>query len=89
MNSSNPITSVKDWFTFVVAVITCVAGVIFWVQSSSNHKFDTVEKEISQLKEEITKIREDNSKILRVVGRLEGQLIRINGRDQTSSGKLK
>jgi len=89
MNPPNSINSIKDWFTFVVAIITCVAGVIFWVQSSSNHKFDTVEKEISQLKKEITKIREDNSKILRVVGRQEGQLIRINDLDPTRSEKLK
>ena len=47
MTQSNNIENIKDWFTFVVAVITCVAGVIFWVQSSSNPKIEKLEKEIN------------------------------------------
>ena len=74
MSQSSQFIAIKDWFTFIVAVIVSIASIIFWVQSSSNHKFDNIEKEISQLKNEISKIREDNSKILRVVGRLEGRL---------------
>ena len=64
----------KDWLTFIIAVIACVAGVIFWVQSSNNPKFEKIEKEISVLREDIKKIRENNRDILRIVGRLEGKL---------------
>ena len=64
----------KDWLTFMIAVIACVAGVIFWVQSSNNPKFEKIEKEISVLREDIKKIRANNSDILRIVGRLEGKL---------------
>jgi len=74
MTQSNNIENIKDWFTFVVAVITCVAGVIFWVQSSSNPKIEKLEKEITILRQDIQNIRDDNSKILRIVGRLEGKL---------------
>ena len=74
MSQSSQFSAIKDWFTFIVAVIVSIAGVIFWVQSASSHKFDNIEKEISELKSEISKIREDNSRILRVVGRLEGRL---------------
>ena len=57
----------KEWLTFFAAVIACVAGVIFWVQSSSDPRFEKIEKEI-------TILRQDISEILRIVGRLEGKL---------------
>ena len=68
------IGTMKDWFTFVVAVIACVSGVIFWVQTSSDPKFLKIESDIQLLRGEIKNIRDDNSEILRVVGRLEGKL---------------
>tara|TARA_R100001082_G_C4351404_1_gene154711 strand:- start:786 stop:1043 length:258 start_codon:yes stop_codon:yes gene_type:complete len=74
MSQSNNIEKIKDWFVFIVAVVTCVAGVIFWVQSSNNPKFEKLEKEISVLREDIKNIRVHNSEILRIVGRLEGKL---------------
>ena len=39
--------NVKDWITFFFAVIACVAGVIFWVQSSNNPRFEKIEKVIA------------------------------------------
>ena len=66
--------NLKDWFTFIVAVVVCVAGVIFWVQSTNNPRFEKIEKDISVLREDIKNIRNDNSEILRIVGRLEGKL---------------
>ena len=74
MSRSTSIENLKDWFTFIVAVVTCVAGVIFWVQSSNNPRFEKIEKDISILREDIKNIRDDNSEILRIVGRLEGKL---------------
>ena len=68
--------ALKDWFTFAVAVIACVAGVIFWVQSSNNPRFEKLEKEITILRQDIKSIRLNNSEILRIVGRLEGKLDR-------------
>jgi len=72
-NTSN-IQMIKDWFTFAAAVVACVAGVILWVQSSNDPKFTKIESEIQTLRSEITSIRENNHKILRIVGRLEGKL---------------
>ena len=66
--------NVKDWITFFFAVIACVAGVIFWVQSSNNPRFEKIEKEINILRQDIKNIRNNNSEILRIVGRLEGKL---------------
>jgi hypothetical protein len=74
MSESTNIGNLKDWFTFIVAVVVCVAGVIFWVQSSNNPRFEKIEKDISVLREDIKNIRDDNSEILRIVGRLEGKL---------------
>jgi cell division protein FtsB len=75
-NDSTPsaLEMVKDWLTVVVAVITCIAAVIFWVQSSSDVKFEKVESEIKSLKSDIDNIQQNNNEILRIIGRLEGKL---------------
>jgi len=73
-NPPGALEAVKDWLTVVVAVITCITAVIFWVQSSSDAKFEKVESEIRSLKVDIDKIQENNNKILRIIGRLEGKL---------------
>ena len=74
MSRSTNIENLKDWFNFIIAVVACVAGVIFWVQSSNDPRFEKIEKDISLLREDIKNIRDDNSEILRIVGRLEGRL---------------
>lgn len=74
MSQTSNIERLKDWFTFAVAVIACVAGVIFWVQTSNNPRFEKLENEVTILRQDIKNIRDDNSKILRIVGRLEGKL---------------
>jgi hypothetical protein len=66
------INKIKDWFTFAVAVVTCIAGTIFWVQHSSDDRIARVETDISQLKQDIKEIEKDSREILRIVGRLEG-----------------
>ena len=71
--SETNIQSLKDWFTFIVAVVACVAGVIFWVQSSNDPKFSRIESEIQTLRNDIEKIRDNNNEILRIIGRLEGK----------------
>ena len=73
-NNTNNIDYMKDWLTFMIAVIACVAGVIFWVQSSNDPKFLKIESEINVLKEDIKGIRSNNNEILRIIGRLEGKL---------------
>ena len=72
--SNNNIDTIKDWFTFIIAVIVCVSGVIFWVQTSNDPKFAKIETDIQVLRGEIKNIRDDNNEILRVIGRLEGKL---------------
>tara|TARA_R110000824_G_scaffold88135_1_gene216752 strand:- start:979 stop:1218 length:240 start_codon:yes stop_codon:yes gene_type:complete len=68
------ISTVKDWITFVIAVVIAIAGVIFWVQNINDPKFEEIEKEIQLLRSDITQIRDDNHEILRIVGRLEGKM---------------
>ena len=74
MNSTINIQTLKDWFTFIFAVFATVAGVIFWIQSANDPKFKEIEDKIQLLRQDVTQIRENNSKILRIVGRLEGKI---------------
>jgi len=66
--------SLKEWFTFAAAVVTCVVAIVFWVQTSSDSKFAKVESEIQVLRQDIDKIQQNNQEILRIIGRLEGKL---------------
>ena len=68
------INNIKDWLTFAMAVIATVAGVIFWVGSINDPKFEEVENKIQLLRDEVSQIRLNNNEILRIVGRLEGKL---------------
>jgi len=74
MASSLNIQTVKEWFTFIVALVVTVAGVIFWIQTINDPKFQEIEKEIQFLRDDITQIRDNNNEILRIIGRLEGKL---------------
>ena len=74
MTDKLDIQTIKDWFALVVALIVTVAGVIFWVQSINDPKFEELEKKIQVLREDIGQIRVNNNEILRIVGRLEGRL---------------
>jgi preprotein translocase subunit SecY len=65
---------IKDWFTFFVAIIACIAAAIFWVQTSDDPKFEKIENEIQLLRNDINNIRDNNKEILRIIGRLEGKL---------------
>ena len=64
----------KEWFTLVVAIIATIAGVIFWVQSINDPKFQRLDQEIQSVKSDISEIRNNNNEILRTVGRIEGKL---------------
>ena len=74
MTNQIDLQTIKDWFTLMVAIIATIAGVIFWVQSINDPKFEKIEKEIQTLRDDITQIRTDNNEILRIVGRREGKL---------------
>ena len=73
-NNSISVQSIKEWLTLIISVIACVAGVIFWVQSASDAKFERIETQIEGIETELDHIEHDNNKILRVIGRLEGRL---------------
>ena len=68
------ISTIKDWLTFIIAVVVAVSGVIFWIQNLNDPKFEEIEEEIQFLRDDITQIRIDNHEILRIVGRLEGKM---------------
>jgi cell division protein FtsB len=73
-NNSISVQALKEWATLVIAVIACVSGVIFWVQSASDAEFERVQVQIDNLRNDMDQIERDNDKILRVIGRLEGRL---------------
>ena len=73
-NNSISVQTLKEWVTLIISVIACIAGVIFWVQSASDAKFDRIQVQIESLKKDMDQIENDNDKILRVIGRLEGRL---------------
>ena len=64
----------KSWFTLAVAIVTCIAAVVLWVQSSSDDKFENIQNQITNLRSDINKIEENNQIILRIIGRLEGKI---------------
>jgi hypothetical protein len=75
-NNNDMLRNVKDWFTFAVAVIATVSGVIFWIQRADNDKFERIETKIEAVEADVDKIREDNVEIIRLIGKLEGKLER-------------
>ena len=68
------IEAVKDWFTLVAAIVTCVAAIIFWIQTSSDTKFDNLQSQVDTLRSDIKSIEKSNNEILRIIARLEGQI---------------
>ena len=74
MSNNIDLQGIKEWFTFAVAVIATIGGVIFWVQTINDPKFEEIEKEIQILRNDFSQIRDNNNEILRIVGRLEGKL---------------
>tara|TARA_Y100001937_G_scaffold123688_1_gene186965 strand:+ start:255 stop:482 length:228 start_codon:yes stop_codon:yes gene_type:complete len=73
MSTSN-IQTIKDWFTFMVAVVACVSATIFWIQNANDAEVSRIDTKIEKLQEEIDKIRQNNNEILRIIGRLEGKI---------------
>jgi uncharacterized membrane protein (DUF106 family) len=58
----------------IVAIITAIAGIIFWVQNVDKDKIERLENDIELIQADINKIKDNNTEILRVIGRLEGKL---------------
>ena len=75
-SNNNTLRNIKDWFTFAVAVVATVSGVIFWIQRADNDKFERIESKIEAVEADVDKIREDNVEIIRLIGKLEGKLER-------------
>ena len=73
-SANDAIRNIKDWFTFAVAVVATVSGIIFWIQRADNDKFERIESKIEAVEADVDKIREDNVEIIRLIGKLEGKL---------------
>tara|TARA_R100000664_G_scaffold30279_1_gene42698 strand:- start:241 stop:483 length:243 start_codon:yes stop_codon:yes gene_type:complete len=71
------IKTLKEYILLVVAIITAIAGIIFWVQNVDKDRIDRLEKDIELIQFDINKIKDNNTEILRVIGRLEGKLDNI------------
>jgi len=68
------LSGLKDYILLGVAVVSAIAGIIFWVQGSNDEKIARLEHDIEAIQADINKIRDNNTEILRVIGRLEGKL---------------
>ena len=68
------IKTLKEYILLVVAIITAIAGIIFRVQNVDKDKIDRLERDIELIQADVNKIKDNNTEILRVVGRLEGKL---------------
>tara|TARA_R110000824_G_scaffold256938_1_gene445927 strand:- start:379 stop:612 length:234 start_codon:yes stop_codon:yes gene_type:complete len=66
--------SLKDATLFIAAIITCIAGVIFWVQTASDEKIERIERDITSIQSDVKELQRNTNEILRVVGRLEGKI---------------
>jgi hypothetical protein len=64
----------KSWITLAMAIVTSIAGIVLWVQNSSDEKFDNIQNQITTIRSDIDKIEESNQVILRIIGRLEGKI---------------
>jgi len=71
------VETAREYILLVVAIITAIAGIIFWVQNVDKDKIDRLERDIELIQADINKIKDNNTEILRVVGRLEGKLDNI------------
>jgi hypothetical protein len=71
---ANSVQDLKDWFVFIIAIVSCVAAAIFWIQSANDTDIVRIEDEIQLLRNDIDSIRKNNNEILRIVGRLEGKI---------------
>ena len=68
------IAAVRDYILLGVAIVTAVAGIIFWIQNVGDDRIERVEHEIELIRSDIDKIKDNNTEILRIIGRLEGKL---------------
>ena len=56
------------------SVVVAIAGIIFWVQSVGDDRINRIEAEVKELKSDMKEITKQNSKILRLIGRIEGSM---------------
>ncbi len=68
------ISALREYIMLIVAIITAIAGIIFWVQNVDKDKIERLENDIELIQADINKIKDNNTEILRVIGRLEGKL---------------
>lgn len=73
-NNNVNVSVLREYIMLVVAIITAIAGIIFWVQNVDKDKIERLERDIELIQTDIDKIKDNNTEILRVVGRLEGKL---------------
>jgi len=65
---------VRDYLLLGVAIVTAIAGIIFWVQNVDDDRIQRLEHDIEMIQTDINKIKDNNNEILRIIGRLEGKL---------------
>ena len=61
MTTNNTFEKLKDVATFVIAIVTCIAGVIFWVQSANDDNIKRLEGEIAQIRVDVKDLEKNNS----------------------------
>ena len=73
-NISLNIGTIRDYLLLIVAIVTAIAGIIFWVQNVDDDRIQRLERDIEVIQSDIKNIKDNNTEILRVIGRLEGKL---------------
>jgi len=68
------IGTIRDYLLLIVAIVTAIAGIIFWVQNVDDDRIQRLEHDIEIIQFDIKSIKDNNTEILRVIGRLEGKL---------------
>ena len=72
--TTDRIKAIKEWITFIVAVIAAVSGIIFWVQSTGRVEYERIGRDVITIKSDMKEIQKQNADILRLIGQLEGKI---------------
>lgn len=73
-NNNLSVSTLREYMMLVIAMVAAIAGIIFWVQNVDDDKIERLEHDIEMIQMDINKIKDNNTEILRVIGRLEGKL---------------
>ena len=54
------ISALREYIMLIVAIITAIAGIIFWVQNVDKDKIERLENDIELIQADINKIKDEH-----------------------------